>query len=669
MPNRLIHQTSPYLLQHAENPVDWQPWGAEAFAEAKRLDKPLFVSIGYSTCHWCHVMERESFENEDVARVLNKTFVCIKVDREERPDVDDLYMTVCQLLTGRGGWPLNVLLTPDGAPFYALTYLPPDKLAQLAGQVEQAWAGQRRSLVDAGHELLSQVAKLTPEPAAGLPGPDILDQAAQELAQRFDSEQGGFGPAPKFPSAQNLLLLLRHHRRTGDRRSLDMVRSSLEAMRRGGIFDHLGGGFHRYSTDDAWLLPHFEKMLYDQAMLALAYVEGFQALDQGDPSKEPLADTARAVLDYLLRDLAEDQKKPGTGGFHAAEDADSEGEEGRFYVWDADEVRKALGPEDARLFMDAYGFSEDGNFLDEATGLPTSLNIPHLPPGSRHGTPSEEDRQRLAGLRARLLGVREGRVRPHKDDKVLTDWNGLAVAALARAGRVLDEPRYLDAAARTASFLLENHRDGQGLTHVSRHGRTHTRAFLDDYAFLGWGLLELAEAGESSRDWTAEALVLAREMIARFQGPDTGGFHLAQTGDGELPLRRMEGADGAMPSGNSAAVFVLARLALLTGEDGLEQAAKQGVLALGEQLSARPSAFAFLLCGLDLLLGSGALLTLAAPGPEEARPLLRAVDAGYHPEVVLRHEQDETAEARLCRDRACLPPVSSPTELARLLRK
>jgi uncharacterized protein YyaL (SSP411 family) len=492
--NRLVQEKSPYLLQHAFNPVDWYPWGDEAFEKAKQQDKPIFLSIGYSTCHWCHVMERESFEDEHVARALNRVFVCIKVDREERPDIDSIYMAACQAMTGSGGWPLSILMTPEKRPFFAATYIPKTShfdrmgLLELTERVEMLWQKSREEVNQAADKILAELqAANTITPGEGM-SEDMLDLAYTQLAARYDSDYGGFGQAPKFPTPHNLTFLLRYWQRTGKREALEIVEKTLTQMSRGGICDHLGFGFHRYSTDRQWLLPHFEKMLYDQALLAIAFLEAYQAT-----GRSSFANTAREIFTYVLRDMTGQE-----GGFYSAEDADSEGEEGKFYVWSSAELQAILGEEDAALFSKVYNIRPEGNFFDEATHRLTGKNIPHLTmtPPALAGVADAEHREmsdRLTEIRKKLYQTRSHRVPPHKDDKVLTDWNGLMIAALAIGGRVLNDASFTKAARKAAEFVLARLKKDGRLLKRYRQGTAALPAHLDDYAFMVWGLLELYE--------------------------------------------------------------------------------------------------------------------------------------------------------------------------------
>ena len=600
MANALAQETSPYLRQHADNPVDWLPWGPEALARARVQDKPLLVSIGYSACHWCHVMERESFEDERTAALMNEEFVCVKVDREERPDVDALYMEAVQTMTGHGGWPLNVFLTPEQLPFYGGTYFPPDPRpgmpawTQVLQAIGEAW-NERRDEIRAGgerlRERLSGGALLTPvtEPLRE----EALDRAVTGLAAAYDARNGGFGGEPKFPQASTIeFLLLRSGEHSGritedvgepqeskpavPADAAEMALATLRAMAGGGIYDQLGGGFARYSVDATWTVPHFEKMLYDNALLARAYLHGYQA--SGEPR---LAEVCRETLDWALREM-----RGPEGAFYAALDADSEGVEGRYYVWTLTELRAALG-EDADAAIAWLGASEQGNFTDPHHPEP-GLNVLQ----ARGPRPSAEQRERV---RARLLEVRSARTSPGLDDKRLTSWNALMICALADAGATLDEPRYLDAASGCAEFLLGEMRDEQGrLLRTYNDGQARIGAYLEDHAFLLEALIVLFEATCEDR-WFTEAVALADTLIARFADPERGGF-FSTAADGEkLIVRRKDLEDSPIPSGASSAAMGLLRLAQLTGEDAYEHHAVSVLRLLAEIAPRHPSSFGHLL--------------------------------------------------------------------------
>ncbi|CAN5396498.1 thioredoxin domain-containing protein [soil metagenome] len=587
--NRLVFEKSPYLQQHAANPVDWRPWGAEAFDAARKEDKPVFLSIGYSTCHWCHVMEHESFEDDAVAKLMNDAFICVKVDREERPDIDQVYMTVTQAMTGSGGWPMTVLLTPDRKPFFAGTYFPKDSrygrpgMIDLVPHIQGLWKTDRAKLLESADYISAELGKIS-RPAAGDPlTSDTLALAFEELHGRFDSTHGGFGNRPKFPVPHNFSFLLHYWKRTGDKDALAMVEKSLTKMRQGGIFDQVGYGFHRYSTDELWLVPHFEKMLYDQALLLNAYAEAYQAT--GDDSFKR---TAGEIIEYVLRDLRSPE-----GGFYSAEDADSEGVEGKFYVWTMEDLVAAIGKDDAEFFAKAYSFQRDGNFYEESTGHATGENIPHL-----KGTPTEQ-LERLEAIRAKLFAIRDQRVHPFKDDKILTDWNGLMIAALAKAGMAFDEPRYTDAARKAADFALTTLRAPDGRLHKRyRQGEAGLPAHLEDYSFLAYGLEQLYEATFDEKYLKASLELMAFVRI-HFHD-DAGGafFHTSDEGEA-LIVRAKDIYDGAIPSGNSVAATTLLRLSHITGNTEMEAQAREAFKTFSKQVAQSPSNFSQLMIALD----------------------------------------------------------------------
>jgi len=666
--NRLALEKSPYLLQHAHNPVDWRPWGDEAFEEARRLGRPVFLSVGYSTCHWCHVMEGESFEDEAIARVLNERYVAIKVDREERPDVDQLYMTAVQLLTGGGGWPMSVWLDADRAPFFGGTYFPPRDGARhgmkgfltILTEVAAVHAGDPARVRAAAGSLTEAVrtalAAAGP-PADAVPGPEPVERAVAQLSARFDARHGGLRGAPKFPSSLPVRLLLRHHRRTGSARSLEMAVASLEAMAAGGIHDQLAGGFHRYSTDERWLVPHFEKMLYDNALLASAYLEAWQVT--GRPA---LARVARSTLDYLVREL-----QSPLGGFHSATDADSEGEEGRFFTWTAAELREALGTEAGR-FGRFHGVSEGGNW--------EGVNVLHVP------APDEAEWAALAPARALLLERRAGRPPPLRDDKILAAWNGLAISALALGGRVLGERRWVEAAARAAEHLLGRMVVNGRLQRCWLGGRCGPPAFLDDHAAVATGLLDLHEATFEPR-WLAAAIGLAGELERRFGDPAGGWFASAEDQE-RLLVREKPTHDGAEPSGASLAIALLLRLAALTGEERWLTAAHGGLRQAAAALEASPLSLTETLVGLEMALTPIPEVVLVWPPGGDPGPLLeplrraflpaRAITgapegpdlaslAGLAPPVAGRIARAGRPTAYVCYRGECREPVDDPSRL------
>ncbi|HEV2176266.1 MAG TPA: thioredoxin domain-containing protein [Terriglobia bacterium] len=654
--NHLIHEKSPYLLQHARNPVDWYPWGPEAFEKAKRENKPIFLSIGYSTCHWCHVMEREDFEDAEVARLMNQTFVSIKVDREERPDLDQVYMTVCQMLTGSGGWPLTILMTPDKKPFFAATYLPKEGrfgqmgMMQLVPYIHQFWETQHEKIMGSANEIVAALGKLSPEAGGKDLGEASLKLAYQQLVSQFDAKEGGFGGAPKFPTAQNLTFLLRYGKRSGDARALEphaleMVETTLQAMRRGGIYDHVGFGFHRYSTDAEWRVPHFEKMLYDQATLALAYTEAYQAT-----RKEEYAATAREIFTYVLRDMT----APG-GGFYSAEDADSEGQEGKFYLWTEDEVRRVLPASDAELIVRSYNVTREGNFQDPHATHPTGDNILHRTK-SLHELAAEskiseaELAARLDAAREKLFAARERRIHPFKDDKILTDWNGLMIAAFAVASQALDESGYAQAAQRASDFILRDLRAPEGrLFHSYRDGQASVVGNLDDYAFLTWGLIELYEATFDVRDLKT-ALALTRVMREHFSDQRGGGYFFTADDAEQLLVRQKEIYDGALPSGNSVQMLNLLRLARLTGDTDFEQQAAGIGRAFAKQVGRAPSGFGQLMAAVDFAVGPSYEVVIAGDSrAADTQAMLRALRDPFIPCKVVLLRPSEQASPEITR--------------------
>ena len=673
--NRLSKERSPYLQQHAHNPVDWYPWGPEAFERARREDKPIFLSIGYSTCHWCHVMERESFEDEEIAKVLNELFVCIKVDREERPDIDQIYMTSVMRLTGSGGWPLTVFLTPDLRPFYGGTYFPPEDrmgrhgIVSVARAVAEAWRTKREQILSSAGSLAEALAPDILPAQGGSPGAEALGAAEGQIAKMFDPVNGGFGGAPKFPRSHLLSFLLRSYKRTGDPATLDRVEKTLIAMAKGGMHDQLGGGFHRYSVDERWLVPHFEKMLYDQAILARSYLEAYRVTGNG-----AYAAVARDIFEYVLRDLLSPE-----GGFYSAEDADSEGVEGKFYVWTPAELGAALDAEDAALVAKTYGVTEEGNFEH-------GWSILHFDPSAP--LPPAETAARLAKAREVLLSVRSKRIRPHRDEKVLADWNGLMIGALAEGGATLDEPRYAKAAARAADFVLTAMRRDGRLLHAWRDGEARIPAFLDDHAFLAGGLLDLYEATFDPR-WLKEAIALAGDMNRLFSDEKAGGWFLTGTDGEKLLSRPKELYDGAVMSGNSMAALVLLRLGHLTANETLMDVGRAALAAFGSEIRARAIAYPQLLIALDYAIGPRKEVVIVGdPADPRTRALLHEVRRRFLPSaaVTLRpmdgaqggifalipylKEQGPLSKgptAYVCENYACKLPVTEPAKLASLL--
>jgi len=676
--NRLAETASPYLLQHAENPVDWYPWGEAALARALSEDKPILLSIGYSACHWCHVMAHESFEDEAIAALMNQHFVCVKVDREERPDLDQIYMAATTAMNhGQGGWPMTVFLTAEQEPFFAGTYFPPRErwgrpgFATLLERLAHLWKTDRASL----RAQAARVVEHLRETARAAPGSEVgeseLRTAAAQLAADFDPRWGGFGGAPKFPPATALGLLLRCHRRFSDPQALEVVRTTLHGMARGGLCDQIGGGFCRYSVDERWLVPHFEKMLYDNALLARAYLEGYQATGEAAFRR-----VAAQTLDYLLREMTSPE-----GGFYSSTDADSEGEEGKFFVWTPAQVEQVLDPEQARRFCAYYDITECGNW--EGKSIPNTPE-PLETVASRLGVEPRELWSSLETARTRMYQARGGRVPPGLDDKILTAWNGLAIGALAEGHRVLGDRRYLEAAVRCAQFVLRALRtDGGRLLRTYRAGRAHLDAYLEDYAYLAGGLLDLYEAG-GAPFFLEAATALAERLRSGFAAAE-GGFYSTAEGHETLIVRHREGHDGATPNPNAAAAEVLARLSFHLGRAALREEAERALRAYGKHLSRQPRAFAKALCVVDFLIeGPVELALLGAPGGSGVEALRGELARHFLPNRVIAHHDpasgepdspllvgkglvDDAAALYVCRDQLCRPPITDPSQVAAAL--
>ena len=683
MPNRLIDESSPYLRQHANNPVDWYPWSTEALERAVREDKPILLSVGYSSCHWCHVMERESFENPHIAALMNERFISIKVDREERPDIDSIYMGAVQAMTGQGGWPMTVFLTPDAKPFYGGTYFPPEDrgglpaFPRLLTALSDAYRDRRGEVTSATNQLLAHVRQMTQSAASpSAPTDDVLTQAVDELRKQFDDENGGFGLQPKFPQPMTIEFLLRSYVRSEDADALEMAELTLDRMARGGIYDQLGGGFHRYSTDAFWLVPHFEKMLYDNALLARLYLHAYQ-ITRNQAHRKIVEET----LDYAAREMASSK-----GGFYSAQDADSEGEEGKFFVWRPEQIREALGEEDGRLFMDFYGVTLHGNFEGRSI-----LHLP-TPPAefARRVGMTERDLDRsLAGPRIKLAALREERVRPGLDDKILTSWNGLMLGAFAEASAVLDRDDYRRIAADNGAFLLDNLIDETGrLLRTYKNGRAKLRGYLEDYAFLVDGLLLLHEATFGER-WLAAAIELGRQMTDLFwddssnQCYDTGRDHEA------LVVRPRDVTDNAIPSGSSAAASALLRLAILTGDSDYREKAEASLRSASALMQRFPTAAGHWLGALDFFLSRPKeVVIVGARGDDATEQLVREVYREYVPNRVFvgvdprswrndaggmipllegREMVSGRPTAYVCENYVCRLPTGDPMELGREL--
>ena len=688
--NRLITEKSPYLLQHAYNPVDWYPWGEEAFQRARQLDRPVFLSIGYSTCHWCHVMEKESFEDREVAELMNETFVSIKVDREERPDIDHLYMTVCQMMTGGGGWPLNVVLTPDQKPFFAGTYFPKHTrsgrigILDLSRRIKELWTNDRKTILGSAEKVLSALHQIPNEIPGDPVDESVLFTAFRQLEQRFDQRYGGFGAAPKFPTPHNLLFLFRYWYRTKTDRALEMALKTLTEMSLGGIHDHIGFGFHRYSTDEKWLVPHFEKMLYDQALLAMAFVEAYQITHD-----EEYKTTADSIFRYVLRDM-----KAPNGAFYSAEDADSEGEEGKFYTWSWDEVEQTLAPDEFRVFQQVFNINPEGNYREEASGEITGVNILHLSkPLPSHaedlGIDPETLEQVIENARQKLFAIRSSRIRPHRDDKILTDWNGLMIAALAKAAQAFGNAHYSDAAVKAADFIVRTMRDDNGrLLHRYRDNEAAIISTIDDYAFLIWGLTNLYEAVFDEK-YLSSAIELTKDMVERFWDPSSGGFYISANDSEKLLVRNKDVYDGATPSGNSVALLSLKKLAAITGSSQWEELAHGLEKALSGNIRQLPSAYTFFLCAVEqnfspsqevVLVGrrdDPLLLDMISSLGESFLPhkvvILKSLDRSnsslerFVPYIKTFECVDGKATAYVCKNHRCLLPTTDAASMMALI--
>jgi uncharacterized protein YyaL (SSP411 family) len=631
--NRLIFEQSPYLLQHARNPVDWRPWGEAAFAEAKRQDKPVFLSIGYTTCHWCHVMEHESFEDEEVAALINGSFIAVKVDREERPDIDEVYMQITQGITGGGGWPMTVVMTPDKHAFFAGTYFPKESVAGRPGikrvitELHKAWVERREEVEETALNISAQVGQMMGASPGGDLDVEILDTAFEQFVSRYDSKRGGFAVRPKFPVPPNLLFLLRYHHRTGNPEALEMVEKTLTGMRHGGVYDQIGFGIHRYATDPEWLVPHFEKMLYDQALVTIANLEAYQVT-----GKQKYARTAREILSYVQRDMTSPE-----GGFYSAEDADSEGEEGKFYVWSSDEIREVLGEEDAEFFLETFHFKDEGNFLEESTREKTGTNIPHL-----KEDPLDEVLERIEPLRKKLFEVREKRIHPQKDDKILTDWNGLMIAAFARAAQVLGDGEYKAVAAKASDFVLDKltTEDGRLLKRY-RQGEAGLTAHLEDYTFMIWGLLDTYEATFEVR-YLEKAIELQGMMDEFFWDEQEGGYFTIADDAEQLIVRAKKLYGGAIPSGNAAAIGNLLRLHRMTGQPHYATRGDELVRAFSAELGQNSMVYPLALVWLDFQFGPSKEIVISG---DQADSMIAALRKPYLPNKVILHRTGDNAEA------------------------
>lgn len=688
-PNKLLNEKSPYLLQHAYNPVNWFPWGNEAFEKAKREDKPIFLSIGYSTCHWCHVMEKESFEDEVVANLMNDAFVSIKVDREERPDIDGIYMSVCQMITGSGGWPLTIVMTPDKKPFFTGTYFPKHNrfnrigMMELVPRLKEVWITKKDEVLISANEIASSLNKQNLTSDNIEIDETVLDKAYDELSKRYDDTNGGFGNAPKFPSPHNLMFLLRYWKRKSEPKALEMVEKTLIEMRRGGIYDHIGFGFARYSTDQHWLVPHFEKMLYDQAMLVMAYTETYLAT-----KNKFYKETAKEILEYVLRDMTHPE-----GGFYSAEDADSEGEEGKFYLWDADELRSVLDKSESDFAIKVFNIADDGNWIDESKGMMPGTNILHLKKSSKELVDelniSEADfNNRLESIRKKLFNYREKKIHPHKDDKILTDWNGLMISSFAKAAQAFDENIYANAAIKSYSFIEKYliGKDGR-LIHRFRDGESGLPAHIDDYSFMINALIDLYETNFEIK-YLKRAIELNEILMKDFWDEKKGGFHFTSSTSEKLIARQKDVYDGAVPSGNSVALLNLLRLSRFTANIYYEKKASVLVKYFSGFVSRSPSAFCMFMCGLEFQYSlSIEIVIVSKQKDSQVAEGINFIRSIFNPNKVMILKSDNfdkdfaellsfTKEMKMkennttfyvCRDYACNQPVNSITELEKLL--
>ena len=675
--NRLINETSPYLLQHGHNPVDWYPWGEEAFEKARTEDKPILLSIGYSACHWCHVMEHESFENEEIARLMNENFVNIKVDREERPDLDQIYMNAVQMMTQHGGWPMTVFLTPKGAPFYGGTYFPPEDRYNVPGfprvllSVAQAYREHPDEVTRTAVSVLGELRRLNVARESNeVLTTDLLETAYRGIIRNYDPVHGGFGSAPKFPPAMTLEFLLHTYHRTGRQEALDIVARTCRKMAEGGIYDQLGGGFHRYSTDAKWLVPHFEKMLYDNALLSRLYLHYYQST--GDEFARRVAEE---TMDYVVREMTDP-----LGGFYSTQDADSEGHEGKFFVWTVEEIEQVLGQEDARLFCAYCYVTLAGNF-DGMNILNVTRSVPEVAEAERVSV--AQLTEALQRSQRKLFAAREQRIKPGCDEKILTAWNGLMLTSFAEAAAILERKDYEIVAKRNARFILDNLRGDGLLLRTYKNGQARLNAYLEDYAFLGDGLLTLFEAtGELT--WFEEALGLANTMVSEFWDEQDGGFYFTGKSHEELIVRSKDYFDNASPSGNSVAADLLLRIALLTGNEDYSRHAVTILRLLAESVRRYPSAFGRAVCALDFYLSSPKEIAILGEGTSpDTESLRREVWRHYLPNKVValaspgddraarlipllrdRPLIQQSATAYVCEHFACQQPVTGPEALA-----
>lgn len=686
-PNHLINEQSPYLLQHAYNPVDWYPWCNEAFEKAELEDKPVFLSIGYSTCHWCHVMERESFEDIKVAEILNKYFVSIKVDREERGDIDSIYMMVCQLMNGSGGWPLTIFLTPDKKPFFAGTYFPKENrfgrigFIELINSIQNAWINNKNEIISSANELSNSLQQIYSYKSHSVIEENILDKTFEYFDKRFDNEFGGFGSAPKFPSPHNLMFLLRYWKKTENDKSLSMVTKTLQSIYSGGIYDHIGFGLHRYSTDRFWLVPHFEKMLYDQALMIIAYSEAFQVTHNNEFKK-----AAEEIIHYVLRDLKSDN-----GSFYSAEDADSEGMEGKFYLWTKEEITTVLNKKEAELFLDIYGVTAEGNFIDEVTKTKNGFNILHIEKSisqlsKLYGKSEEVICNDINSIRNKLFIHRKKRIHPFKDDKILTDWNALMIAALSIAGRIFNDEYYIQEAINSINFINKNLvTENNILLHRYRNNKADINGNLDDYAFLIWAAIELYQSTFDMK-YVNQAIELTNHTLNHFWDNNSGGFFLTAVYSEKLIVRTKEIYDGAIPSGNSVMALNLIRLARITSDNKYEEYVHNLFKTFSGTVKQSPASSSFLLTAFQYLISpSHEIIISCKKYSTETANIIRELNNAFIPNkvVILKTEQNKLPFDYLdnystennyptiyvCKNYKCSLPVHSVNDVLKLLNE
>ncbi|EOC99482.1 thioredoxin domain-containing protein [Caldisalinibacter kiritimatiensis] len=671
--NRLINEKSPYLLQHAHNPVDWYPWSEKAFEKAKMEDKPVFLSIGYSTCHWCHVMERESFEDEKVAEILNEHFISIKADREERPDIDNIYMNFCQAMTGHGGWPLTIIMTPDKKPFFAGTYIPKKSkygrkgLIELLTKVKEMWHNEKNTLINSSNQILNAIKNSIETKKTEDIGEETVHRTYNEFDIFYDSLYGGFGQSPKFPTPHNLLFLLRYYKAYGKKTALEMVEKTLVSMYKGGIFDHVGYGFARYSVDNKWLVPHFEKMLYDNALLAIAYTEAYQVT-----GNNLFKEIVEKIFTYVFREMMSEE-----GGFYSALDADSEGEEGKFYLWTVEEIESVLGEEDGKLYCKYYDISERGNFEGK--------NIPNLIKTNLKNIEKDKElKNKLESLNKKLYNYRERRVHPHKDDKILTAWNGLMIAALSIASRVFNNEEYKDSAEKAVDFIYNKliSEDGRLLARY-RDGEAAYNAYLDDYAFLTWGLMELYTT-TFKVEYLEKAIELTESMIELFWDEGHGGFYLNGKDSEQLVVRPKEVYDGAIPSGNSVAALNMLKLSKMIGDTKLEEKVDIIFKVFANKVKKAPNGYSYFM--LAVLFSNVSVKEIVIVGDkEDTKEMLKILNKRFLPfaTVVLntgnhrlyhiapftknQEQINNKATAYICEDFTCNEPTNEIEVFKKLL--